>query len=89
MKKIYCDLKMFNLFQDIYIIDSLTGEKEKIITIPMEKVAETISLISNEKNISKIILTGKCDFNNAIADSIISHSKIFYKKDNIEVEVLK
>ena len=57
MKKIYCELHMFDLHQTIYIINTETGDKEVVAKAALEEIPQVVSAISNEQNIFKILLT--------------------------------
>ncbi len=89
MKKIYCELHMFDLHQNIYIIETSTGEKECIAKATMEELPEVISAICDAKNINKVWLSGNSIYSAAVSEDIISYSKKHYNWNNIEVEVLK
>ena len=49
MKRIYCELHMFDLHQRVYIIDTDTGDKECVAITTMEGLPEVISALSSEK----------------------------------------
>jgi monoamine oxidase len=89
MKKIYCELHIFDLHQSVYIIDPSTGDKECIAIATMEELPEVISAISSEKKISKVLLSGNSVFGDTVSESIVKYSKKNYNWNNIEVEVLK
>ena len=40
MKRIYCELHLFDLHQKVYIIDTETGDKECVAIAPMEELPE-------------------------------------------------
>ena len=89
MKKIYCELHMFDLNQTIYIVDPEVGTKEEIAIATMEELPEVICAISNSKMINKVLLTGNSIFGAAVSEDIVAYSKINYNSNNIEVEVMK
>ncbi len=89
MKRIYCELHMFNLHQTIYVIDPETGEKQSIAITTMEELPEVISAICDSQKVYKVMLTGNSVFSAAVAEDIITFSKKHYNWNNIEVEVLK
>lgn len=89
MKKIYCELHIFDLHQRVYIVDTDTSEKECVAVTTMEGLPEVISAISNEKQIKHVWLSGNSVFGNAVSEDIITYSKRNYSWNNIVVEVLK
>ena len=89
MKRIYCELHLFDLNQHIYIVDTDTGEKNCVAVTSAEQLPEVISAISNEKEVNKIYLAGNSVLGYTISEDIITYSKIHYNWNNIIVEVLK
>lgn len=89
MKKIYCDIHMFDLHQKIYIIDSETGDEECVAITTIEELPEIISAISNEKKVNNVLLSGNSIIGIAVSEDIISYSRTNYNWNNIKVEVLK
>lgn len=89
MKRIYCDLHMFDLIQTIYLVDPSTGAKEEIAVATMEELPEVISAICDAKGVYKVLLTGNSVFGAAVSEDILAYSKKHYNWNNIEVEVLK
>lgn len=90
MKKIYCELHLFDLNQTIYIVDPSTGNKEAVAISTMEELPEIINAVSHNKKICDVLLTGNSILGAAIAEDILSYAKIHYSDcDNIKVEVLK
>ena len=89
MKKLYCELHMFDLNQTIYVIDPETGNKEIVAVATMEELPEVLCALANSKNIFKVWLTGNSVFGTAVSEDIMAYSKKYYSQNNIEVEVLK
>lgn len=89
MKRIYCELHLFDLHQRVYIVDAETGDKECVAIAPMEELPEVISAISNEKSIHHVYLAGNSVLGNAVSEDITTYSKIHYNWNNIIVEVLR
>lgn len=89
MKRIYCELHMFDLHQRVYVIDTETGEKECLAITTMEELPEVISAISNEKNVHHVYLAGNSVLSNLVSEDIVAYSKRHYSWNNIIVEVLK
>ena len=89
MKRIYCELHLFDLNQHIYIVDTDTGEKNCVAVTSAEQLPEVISAISNEKKVNKVYLAGNSIFAAMLAEDIVEYSKRNYNWNNIEVEVIK
>lgn len=89
MKRIYCELHLFDLNQKVYIVDTDTGEKECVAMTTMEDLPEVISAISNEKKIGHVYLSGNSVLGNAVSEDIVAYSKMNYNWNNIIVEVLR
>ena len=89
MKKIYCELHLFNLDQQIYIVDPETGYKEAVAMATMEELPEVLSAISDSRDIHKVWLSGNSIFGEAIKEDILTYTKQHYSWNDIEVEVLK
>lgn len=89
MKRIYCELHLFDLNQKVYIIDFDTGEKECMAMTTMENLPEVISAISNEKKINHVYLAGNNILGKVVSEDIIAYSKINYNENKIIVEVIK
>ena len=88
MKKIVCELHMFSLNQNIYVIDD-DGTHEFAVPSTMEELPEIISALCHSKNINKVMLTGNSVFGAAVAEDILAYSKNHYSENIIEVEVVK
>ena len=89
MKKIYCELHMFDLHQNVYIIDTDTGDKECVTITTLEELPEVISAICEARKVFKVILAGNSIFGAAVSEDILAYSKKHYNWNNIEVEVIK
>lgn len=89
MKKIYCELHLFDLHQNIYIVDDVSGERTCVAIATMEELPEVISAISNSKDIRHVVLHGNSIMSAAVSEDIVTYSKIHYGWNTIEVEVLK
>ena len=89
MKRVYCELHMFDLNQTIYIVDPEVGAKEAIAITTMEELPEVISAICDSQKVYKVMLTGNSVYGAAVSEDIVAYSKRHYSWNNIEVEVLK
>ena len=89
MKKVYCELHMFDLHQNVYIVDPEVGAKDCVAITTMEELPEVISAICDAKKVYKVLLTGNSVYGTAVSEDIVAYSKQHYSWNNIEVEVLK
>ena len=89
MKRIYCELHLFDLNQTIYLVDPATGLKEQLAATTMENLPEVISAICDNKQVYKVLLTGNSILSAAVSEDILEYAKQHYNWNNIEVEVLK
>ena len=87
MKKIYCELHMFDLNQKVYIVDEV-GVQTCVATVAIEGLPEVISAISGESNIPNVILNGNRILCAAVSEDILEYSKMHYDWNDIKVEVL-
>ena len=87
MEKIYCELHLFDLNQNIYIVNE--DNIECVAQTTMEELPEVISAICDAKHIYKVTLAGNSVFGAAVSEDILAYSKKHYNWNNIEVEVLK
>ena len=89
MKRVYCELHMFDLHQNVYIVDTDTGEKNCVAITTMEELPEVISAICDAKKIYKVFLAGNSVYSAAVSEVILEYSNRYYNWNNIEVEVIK
>lgn len=89
MKKIYCEIHMFDLHQNVYVVDPSTDNKECVAITTLEELPEVINAICDAKKVFKVILSGNSVYGAAVSEDILAYSKKHYNWNNIEVEVLK
>ena len=89
MKRVYCEIHMFDLHQNVYVVNPSTGDKECVAITTLEELPEVISAICDNKQVYKVLLTGNSILSSAVSEDILSYSKKHYGWNNIEVEVLK
>ncbi len=89
MKKIYCELHLFDLNQTIYVVDPDTGSKAAVAMATMEELPEVLTAVSNNRHICDILLSGNSILGAAVAEDVMAYAKIHYGCNNINVEVLK
>ena len=89
MKRIYCEIHMFDLQQNVYVVNPSTGDKECVAITTLEELPEVISAICDVKKVYKVMLAGNSVYGAAVSEDILAYSKKHYSWNNIEVEVLK
>ena len=90
MKKIFCNVNMFDLEQLVYIIDDETDGKDIVAMSTIEELPATISALSSEMGIADVVLSGNIvTYNALLSDNIIQYSKLNYNQNEIKVEVVK
>lgn len=80
---------MFDLHQNVYVIDSSTGNKECVAITTLEELPEVISAICDAKKVFKVTLAGNSIYGAAVSEDILAFSNRHYNQNNIEVEVIK
>lgn len=86
MKKIFCNLNLFDQNQQIFIIDDCG--QQHITNTDFENLSEKISSMSNISDINHIVLMGPKTFCSEIANEILTYSKTNYNRNEIEVEII-
>ena len=90
MKKIFCNVNMFDLEQLVYIIDDETDGKDIVAMSTIEELPATISTLSSEMGIADVVLSGNIvTYNTLLSDNIIQYSILNYNQNEIKVEVVK
>lgn len=89
MKRVYCEIHMFDLHQNIYVVDPETGNKECVAMTTLEELPEVISAICDAQKVYKVTLSGNSVYGAAVSEDILAYSKKHYNWNNIEVEVMK
>lgn len=89
MKRVYCEIHMFDLHQNIYVVDPETGNKECVAMTTLEELPEVISAICDAQKVYKVTLSGNSVYGAAVSEDILAYSKKHYSWNNIEVEVMK
>lgn len=88
MKKVYCDLHIFDLSQKIYVYDTDTGDLECVAIATIEELPEVINAVCAETGIPNIHLGGNLSYANMVSEDILAYSKMNYShKNNLVIEV--
>ena len=88
MKKIYCDLHIFDLTQKIYVYDTESGDFECVALATIEEHPEVINAVCAETGIPNVHLGGNLSFAHMVSEDIVAYSKMNYShKNNLTIEV--
>jgi len=88
MKKIYCDLHIFDLSQKIYVYDTETGSLECVAIATIEELPEVINAVCAETGIPNVHLGGNLSYAHMVSEDILAYSKMKDNhKNNIVIEV--
>lgn len=88
MKKVYCDLHIFDLTQKIYIYDTETGNLECVALATIEELPEVINAVCAETGVPNVHLGGNLSYAHMVSEDIVAYSKMNYStKQDIIVEV--
>lgn len=88
MKTIVCSPNIFSLYQEIFIMNQELNGPELITISDLENLYKTIAELSNQKNVSKIVLANNPTYCKKLAQDIEEYSKIHYSNNNLEIEVI-
>lgn len=88
MKKIVCEINLFDLHQRVFLINSETKEKKCIATVMIDSVPEAISALCNNQKVYSVTLTGNREYNNTLSKDILEYSRTHYNNNSIEIEVI-
>ena len=80
---------MFDLHQNIFVVEPETGDKECVAITTMEELPEVISAICDAKKVYSVLLSGNSVYSEAVRQDLLAYSKKHYSWNNIEVEVMK
>ena len=90
MKKIFCNINLFDLNQQIFLIDIehpsldvLLGETEFI------DLGKKISAINEQAKVNNVMLKGNKELLEPIVEEILSYSKTKYNNEEIKVEIIE
>lgn len=88
MKKVYCDLHIFDLNQKIYVYDTETGNLECVAIATIEELPEVINAVCAETDIPNVHLSGNLSYAHMVSEDILAYAKMNYNhKNNIVIEV--
>ena len=88
MKKVYCDLHIFDLSQKIYVYDTDIGDLECVALSTIEELPEVINAVCAETGIQTVHLGGNLSYAHMVSEDIVAYSKMNYShQNNLIVEV--
>lgn len=88
MKKVYCDLHIFDLEQKVYVYDTATGSLECVAISTIEELPSVINAVCAETGIQNVHLGGNLSYAHIVSEDIIAYSKMNYSNQNeLKVEV--
>lgn len=87
MKTIVCNFNLFDLHQNVYLINPEENVNRHIAITNLEDLGKVIAEMCTNNNATKIHLYGNASFAQAIIRDIDIHSGSAYSKNIIEVEV--
>lgn len=89
MKKIYCDIHLFDLHQRVYMVDTDHPDASVCIAIStIEELPKNLATLASTKNVSNIVLKGNKEYGKFISTEIKDYALNNYNKNNIEIEVM-
>ena len=80
---------MFDLHQNVFIVDPSTGNKECVAITTLEELPEVNSAISDARKVFKVTHARNSVYGAAVSEDILAYSKKHYNWNNIEVEVIR
>ena len=89
MKKIYCDIHLFDLHQRVYMMDTDAPDAAVCVAVStVAKLPEILATLSATKNVNTIMLQGNKEYGKFISKEIKDYALNNYNKNNIEIEVI-
>lgn len=90
MNKIICNINLFDLNQNIYLVNFETGEMDYLATASLDTIATTIATLSHKLTIFNIALHCNMELGTQLKQDIIEYSKTKYNisEHNLEIEVI-
>lgn len=88
MKKIICNLNLFTMNSPVFILNTETDNLEYVCDSALSLLPTTLSVLSADKQIPKICLSGNKQYGDKLAQDILEYSKTNYSENIIEIEVI-
>ena len=85
---ILCSVTMFNLHQQIILIDVEAGTAKTIAISNLNDLSEDIVTMCEKYNISRVKIKGSKDYISGLVEDIYTMAKTNYELNNIEIEVI-
>ena len=87
MKTIICHFSLFDLHQNVYLVDSETETHKHIAATTMEELGQIIANSCQATGTNKVHLFGNKQYADAIINDIDIYSNQAYSNHVIEIEV--
>ena len=84
--KILCNLNLFTLHQNIYLIDD-SEVASPLTAVELEQLPEVLATLCNQHSVHHVILNGDATYADSIAENIREFGLKNYS-NNIKVEVI-
>ena len=85
--KILCNLNLFTLHQNIYLMDD-NGIVNPITAVELEALPGAIVAICHEYDTNTVVLSGNVAYSQSLAENICEFSLNNYNGNTIKVEVI-
>ena len=90
MKKIFCDINLFDIEQKIFLIDTEHPSLDVALGFSnITNLAKKISAINEQSAVNDILLVGNKELCQPIVEEILIHSKTEYNKEDIKIQVIQ
>ena len=90
MKKIVCNLNLFDINQNVYIIDYETDSHsvKTFSQISMDELPNFIQALAEEEQVETIVLNGENTYCKAMAENVAKYFSNNYSTNKINIEVM-
>lgn len=88
MTFILCSITMFNLHQQIILIDEEAGTAKTIAISNLDNLSKDIVAMCEKYNINHVKVKGNKDYTNGLIEDIYTMAKTNYGLNNIKIEVI-
>ena len=88
MTFLLCTITMFNLHQQILLINEEEGWSKNVAISNLEALSTDIAAMCAKHGVSKVKLQGNKEYANGLVEEIYTFAKTNYGLNNIEIEVI-
>lgn len=82
--KMFIDVKLFTLHQNIYIAND-EGEIEKIVRSTVDNMNDTVIGLMEKQDFSEIEISGNQEFIQSIGEKLLTELKLTYANKNVRM----